>query len=110
MRQNRLIAIPCRIFQGVVPDERAFEVTLADGSLHSSVAPVHYFWNQDSERLGPNEPSGDQEISGKIAGRLLDRRNGTALVAIPDGSVVQIQSDSITERPTEVIIDVPVGS
>ena len=110
MRQNRLIAVPCRISQGVVPDERAFEVTLSNGDSHPGVAPVHYFWNQDSERLAPNEPSGDQEVPGKVAARLLDRQNGTALVSIPDGSVVQVQADSITERPTEVIIDVPVGS
>jgi hypothetical protein len=110
MRQTHLIAIPCRISQGVVPDERAFEVSLSGGTSHSGVAPVYYFWNQEGERLGVNEPLGDQEMRGRIAARLLDRQNGTALVSIPDGAVVQVQADSISSRPSEVIIDVPVGS
>jgi hypothetical protein len=110
MPQTRLIALPCKISQGVVSDERAFEVALSDGVAHVGVAPVYYFWNQDDQRLGPNEPGDDQEIRGKIAARLLDRRNGTALVSIPDGSVVQVPANSITGRPTEVIIDVSVGS
>lgn len=110
MRQTHLIAIPCKISQGVVPDERAFEVTLNGGACHSGVAPVYYFWNHEGERLGASEPPGDQEMRGKIAARLLERHNGTALVSIPDGAVVQVQADSITQRPSEVIIDVPIGS
>jgi hypothetical protein len=110
MRQTQLMAIPCKVSQGVVSDERAFEVALSGGTAHSGVAPVYYFWNQDGEPLKANEPPGDQEIRGKIAARLLERQNGTALVAIPDGAVVQVQASSITARPTEVIIDVPVGS
>ena len=110
MRQTHLIAISCKISQGVVPDERAFEVALSGNSIHSGVAPVYYFWNQEGERLSANEPPDDQEMRGKIAARLLDRQNGTALVSIPDGAVVQVQADSITPRPSEVIIDVPIGS
>jgi hypothetical protein len=110
MRQTHLVAIPCKISQGVVPDERAFEVALSGGGAHSGVAPVHYFWNQGDERLGADEPSDDREIRGKIAARLLDRQDGTALVSIPDGAAVQVPADSITARPSEVIIDVPVGS
>jgi hypothetical protein len=110
MRQTHLIAIPCKISPGVVPDERAFEIALSGGGSHSGVAPVHYFWNQGDERLDVDEPSDDQEIRGKVAARLLHRQNGTALVSIPDGTAVQVQADSITSRPTEVIIDVPVGS
>jgi hypothetical protein len=110
MRQTQLIAIPCKISQGVVSDERAFEVALSGGTSHSGVAPVYYFWNQDGEPLKADEPPGDQEIRGKIAARLLERQNGTALVSIPDGAVVQVQAGSITSRPTEVTIDVPVGS
>ena len=38
MRRTHLIAVPCKIFQGVVPDERAFEITLSGGVSHSGVA------------------------------------------------------------------------
>jgi hypothetical protein len=110
MRQTQLIAIPCKIAQGVVSDERAFEVALFEGISHSGVAPVYYFWNQDGKPLKANEPPGDQEIRGNIAARLLARQNGTALVSIPDGAVVLVHADSITTRPTEVIIDVPIRS
>ena len=37
MRQTHLIAVPCKIFQGVVPDERAFEITLIGGTNHCGV-------------------------------------------------------------------------
>ena len=109
MSQTRLIAIPCKISRGVVSDERAFEVTLSGGALYAGVAPVYYFWTQEGSRLGPNEPGGDREISGKIAARLLERPNGTALVSIPDGAVIPVESKSIAPRPSEVVIDVPVG-
>ena len=109
MSNNRLTAIACKISEGVVSDERAFEIELADGNLHGGVAPVYYFWNQDGHRIGLREPTAGEEIQGKMAARLLERQNGTAMVSIPDGSVVRVQANALGERPTEVIIDVPVG-
>lgn len=110
MNQVRLIAIPCEIFGGVVPDERAFEITLADHARHSGVSPVHYLWNQSGDRLKADEPGSDEGINGRIAARLLERENGTALVSIPDGSVVRIHAADIKDRPSKVVIDVPIGS
>ncbi len=110
MSQTRLIALPCRISQGVVSDERVFEITLTDPRApYASVAPVHYFWNAHGERLRPDEPTNDTEIEGKIAARLLERQNGVALVSIPDGCVIEVKAESLQERPTEVRFDVPVG-
>jgi hypothetical protein len=110
MPWTRLVALPCEISQGIVSDERAFEIASSEGTSHLGVAPVHYFWNQNGERLDQDEPTGDQQIPGRIAARLLDQTNGSALVSIPDGSVIQVPVASITERPTEVVIDVPIGS
>lgn len=106
MSQSRLIALPCRISRGVVSDERAFEIRLAEGPSHVSVAPVFYFWTVQGVPLTKEEPSGDQEIDGKVAARLLERRNGTALVSIPDGSVVAVDGSAIQERPSQVVFDV----
>jgi hypothetical protein len=109
MSHSRLIAVPCRISPGVVSDERAFEIRLEDGTSYAGVAPSYYFWNEHGERLTDDEPSGDAELSGQIAGRVIDRQNGTAFVSIPDGSVIQVTSGSIAHRPTEVVIHVPIG-
>jgi hypothetical protein len=108
MSQARLVAIDCKISRGIVSDERAFEVPAMSGSSHLGVAPVYYFWRANGEPLGLNEPNGDQEIQGKIAARLLSRQNGISLVAIPDGSVISVDSKSVAERPSEVIINVSI--
>lgn len=109
MSSARLIALPCKISRGIVPDERAFEVSLAGEKTHTGVAPVHYFWDQHGNAITSDSSLGDQEIEGKIAARLLDRNNGDALVSIPDGAVVKVPSKHITARPSEIKIDVSVG-
>jgi hypothetical protein len=108
MPWTRLVALPCKISRGIVSDERAFEIELSGKRCHVSVAPAHYFWNEKNVPLGKDEPSGDQEINGKIAARLLEHQNGTALVSIPDGNVVSVEVGAISERPTEIVIDVSV--
>ena len=110
MAKAQLVAVSCRISQGVVSSEKAFDLTLSDGSEHSSVAPTHYFWTQAGKPLRADEPLNDEEIKGMIAARLLEKRDGSALVAIPDGEVVWARANEITSRPTEVILNVPVGS
>jgi hypothetical protein len=110
MIPNRLAAIPCKISRGVVSTERAFEVARIDGSTHDSFAPVFYFWNDKGEPLEENEPAGsDETIAGSIAARVIERHNGAAMVSIPDGCLVEVKSDSVTKRPGEVIVNVPVG-
>lgn len=109
MSRTRLIALRCKVIRGVVSDERAFEIALADGKCYSGVAPVHYFWDDDGARLSDDVPEDDQEIAGKVAARLLERDNDAALVSIPDGSVVRVKVDQMVDRPSEVVIHVPVG-
>lgn len=106
---SRLIALPCKIIRGVVSDERAFEIPLADDNSHLGVAPVHYFWDDHGGRITDDVPARDEEIMGKVAARLLEKSNGTAIVSIPDGSVVPVKADQIVGRPSEVVFDVPVG-
>ena len=108
MSQSRLIALPCKIFAGIVPDERAFEVKLKGGGIHSGVAPVHYFWDERDTPIPAEGGDNSPEITGKVAARLLEKQNGTALVSIPDGSAVSVDSSIITGRPSEIIFHVPV--
>ena len=82
---------------------------MADGGSHVGVAPVFYFWGPDDHRLGLSDPAGDVEIAGKIAARLLGRDEGVAVISIPDGSVLRVAAGAITRRPSEVVINVPVG-
>ena len=110
MSHERLIAIPCKISGGIVSDERGFEITLSNGESHSGVAPVHYFWNEAGARLGHEEPNGSEEIQGKIAARILSQGSHDILVSIPDGSVVKVDTQSFSKRPTEVRIHVSLGS
>lgn len=109
MSRARLIALRCKIIRGVVSDERAFEIALADGRPYSGVAPVHYFWDVHGGRIPDNVPVSEQEVAGKVAARLLETENGTALVSIPDGAVVPVTVDQVVDRPSEVVFNVPVG-
>lgn len=102
---SRLIALPCKIIRGVVSDERAFEIAIVDDSSHPGVAPVHYFWDDHGGRIADDVPTRDDEIIGKVAARLLERSKGTAIVSIPDGSVVPVKADHIAPRPSEVVFD-----
>ena len=45
MSHAKLIAVPCHISEGIVSDERAFELTLVNGEVHTGAAPRFYFWN-----------------------------------------------------------------
>ena len=101
MSNNRLTAIACKISEGVVSDERAFEIELADGNLHGGVAPVYYFWNQDGHRIGLRADSRRGNPGEEEAARLLERQNGTAMVSIPDGSVVRVQANASARRTTD---------
>ena len=108
---TRLVAFPCKISRGVVTDERGFEIRLSDGEIYSGVAPAYYFWDDQNEPLSGDPPQGDSEVSGKIAARVIERGDDITLISIPDGSVVEVKTESVVApRPTEVIIHVPVGS
>jgi hypothetical protein len=109
MSKKRLIAVPCRISQGIVSNERAFELDLHAGGTYTGGALRFYFWNDQDQPLTADEPGGGQEIEGKIAARLLRHENRCAVIAIPDGQVVLVDSQLVAPRPTEVKFDVSVG-
>lgn len=110
MSQSRLGAVPCRISSGVVSDERAFEITTYSGSIHVGVAPVHYFWDTDGKELNDATPADDDTIGGLVAARVLGHHGDMKVVAIPDGSVIEVRADQVSDRPREVSIHVSIRS
>ena len=110
MQNTKLIAIECKISRGVVSDERAFEITMADGTPHEGVAPFYYFWDQEGKALGPNDLESDDEAIAKIAARRVDVRGKVVIVSVPDGAVVPVDVKTVFDRPTQVVINVPVRS
>ena len=78
--------------------------------FRGALQPMHYFWNGQDKPVGENEPTGEQEIDGKIAARLLDKADHLALVSIPDGKVIAVEQVLLTERPTEIKLNVSLGS
>lgn len=109
MNRNRLVALACRISRGVVEDERAFEVTLEDGTAYVGVAPAHYLWDADGRPLAVGHPEGDREIEGLVAARLVTpvSLTGAATVTTPDGGAMRVRARDIRNRPTEVVIGEP---
>lgn len=103
------IALRCKISRGGFSGECMFRLTLPDGHVYTSAAPRHYCYTSSGRTLRPDQPPPGQTIEGKVAARLL-RYEGDdqALVSVPDGEVLVVPVDQISERPQGVPPDVPV--
>jgi hypothetical protein len=108
--QSPLAALPAKISRSGFPDERIFVVETFDGKQHTGYGPSHYFWDDNGKPLGADLPTEDQEIKGIVAVQVLKIEDGRALVEVPNGSVAWVSAGGLLRRPTEINLDVPVGS
>jgi hypothetical protein len=110
MPRNRPIALFCRIARGGFSGERVIQVPLPDGQEYRGMAPRHYCWTGTGRDLGREEPDNGQSIEGLVAARWLeDAPDGRAIVTGPDGEVLRVAPEQITQRPAaEPTPNVPV--
>ena len=100
----QLVAVHCKLYAGIFPSERFFEVELANGETHRGIAPRHFCWNKSGSIVGEEETTDD--VEGLVAGKLLSYENlpaGVFAVEVPDGEVLAVKADGVQRRPTQII-------
>jgi hypothetical protein len=96
-----LVAIPCKLYQGMFSSERVFVVPLADGKTYDGVAPRHFCWNSDGEPVGEGERT--DGAPGFVAAKVVEELDGNQLaVEVPDGEVVAVDKGVVRQRPTTI--------
>ena len=97
-----LVAVKCKLHQGIFPSECYFEITLANGEMHKGIAPRHFCWNSLARIIEEEEdPNG---ADGYVAAKLLSSNlpQDFLAVEVPDGEVVAVRRDLVVRRPTKI--------
>jgi hypothetical protein len=103
MTPAKRIALRCKISQGGFSGEMIFRVALNDGEEYVGAAPPQYFSTAEGNPLRPEQLARGKTVHGKIEARLIkEEQGGTLLVAVPDGQVLTVNPDQITELPTRI--------
>jgi hypothetical protein len=110
MTRIKPIALRCKISRGGFSGERVVHVVGPDGKEYKGLAPTHYCWTEDGQRLGLEEPAAGNSIDGLVAAqRLVDLPGNQVVVTTPDGEVFVVSSDIMVPRPEpEPAANVPV--
>jgi hypothetical protein len=100
----RLVAVNCKLFSGVFPSERQFEVALADGETYRGLAPRHFCWNASGKIVEEEEVTdgADGWIAGKRISYHEELPEGVAAIEVPDGEVLAVNEAAVRERPTKI--------
>ena len=104
MKAN-LVAVKCKLYMGIFPSERFFEVTLANGENYRGLAPRHFCWNSRNAIVLEDETSDGEE--GAVAAKLLQFPSsnlppGVFAVEVPDGELLGVDDSRIIKRPTKI--------
>ncbi len=103
MTLRNLVAVKCKLSQGLFSSERAFEIVLANREMHSGPVPLHYCWNAEKKPLLDSEAT-SHEIDGYIAARIVDDLGADQVaVEVPDGEVLAVRRDQTAARPTPIL-------
>lgn len=101
--KDRLVAIRSKIIRGAFSGERIFELKLADNTSYRSVAPRHFFWNDQGSILLKDEPADELE-DGLVAARFVDYVDDNQwIVEVPDGEVIAVDGEDVRDRPTPIV-------
>jgi hypothetical protein len=103
------IGLRCEFTPGGFSGQRVALIRLASGDIHKGLAPLHYCWDRHGHPLRADEPAAGQTVEGIVAARRLQERAGQVVVSIPDGDVLVVPEEIVTERPaSEISPHVPV--
>ena len=107
MPQGELHTLYCRISAGVFSGELIFEIPLPDGSTHTGAGSTRYFMTRDGRRLLQGLAK-NEEIDGLVAAKLLKKEGHKVLASVPDGEVIWVDEDQISEHSLASTPSVPV--
>jgi hypothetical protein len=101
MPSRKLVAVACKLFPGMFPSERVFQVSLANGETYRGIAPRHFCWNALGQIVDFSELTNGTQ--GKVAAKVLEYLDADQVaVEVPDGEVLAVPTDLVAERPTDI--------
>ncbi len=102
MAVERLVRLPCVIYRSAFSSERQFQIRSSQAE-YVSTAPVEYFWADREHRLAADEPrQRGNSVPGFVDARILSQRdNGTLLLSVPSGDVLEVDAAMVVEYPQE---------
>lgn len=103
---KRLMFVTCNLLCSAFKTERVFKVVVSDGEEYIGLTALHYCYRKDGSKLSADEPTPNTWIDGKLAARLVRNGTGSAYVAIPDGEIIRVPCEALSER-TEAV-NVPI--
>jgi hypothetical protein len=104
------IALFCTISRGGFTDEQVFRVETAEGDTYVGACSRRYCYTKDKRILKDEQPKRGESIEGLVLARLIREAEEGMLVTVPDGAVLLVTEDRISEVPKDVSPDVPVQS
>jgi hypothetical protein len=109
VRKFDKITLECTISRSPFSGERIFSVLLPNAQEHEGAASPEYFLNEKGKPLQPVEPRAGKDIKhGRVMARFISYvEDDTALVSLPDGSVVTVTNAQLRALK-EASPDVPV--
>jgi hypothetical protein len=109
MTRSEFVFVHCKIARGAFTEERVFYVPLFDGGEYIGACSRDYCYTRRGKPFSADEPaSEEQEVQGKLLARVVRVEGDKVLVSVPDGEVVTVSADTISEAK-RVFSDVPPG-
>ncbi len=95
-----LVAVPCKLAQGMFPCERLLTIKLANGECYWGIVPRYFCWNAQGRLIAEEEPTDGAE--GMVAARVVEEFDGYVAVEVPDGEVIAVMRSDVKCRPTAI--------
>jgi len=91
----RLIAVPCKIFNGAFSGDRVVEFELANKSSYRTLVPRFYCLHEDGVRIKEHEPITD-EMKGLLLCKVVDfLPDGETILEVPDHKRVAVDTSMV---------------
>lgn len=96
MDREKIVFVRCSLSRGGFPSECVFRVSSFDGGTLAGVAPAHYCYKTDGNRIQDQDLQ-DGEIEGLVAGLEINREAGIfSVVYMPDGELYKVREDLVS--------------
>jgi hypothetical protein len=107
MDREKVVFVRCSLSRGGFPSECVFRVSVFDGGVLSGVAPVHYCYKTDGNRVQDQDLQ-DGEIDGLVAGLQINQEARIlSVVYMPDGELYKVSEDLVSPVRTSGRVPLP---
>jgi hypothetical protein len=112
MDHGDMVLVACLIESGAFSGVRVCRLRLADGTVYSGVAPVHYCLDRERRVFSRDQPQSGHRIDGYVVAFLVANGTEQATVELPNGEAVAVRASHVPYRQAQEreALYVPLGS